>query len=74
MVRELWHRHWMGVGMIYWLVILGVLSYFMWLYFRPRRPTYSVEDPLEIAKRRLARGEITPEEYEDIKRKLYEGR
>jgi uncharacterized membrane protein len=46
----------------------------MWLYFRPRRPTYRVEDPLEIARRRLARGEITPEEYEDIKRKLDERR
>jgi putative membrane protein len=62
----------MGGGMIYWLLILGVLGYFLWFYYRPRRPTYRVEDPLEIAKRRLARGEITPEEYEEIKRKLDE--
>jgi putative membrane protein len=64
----------MGDGMIYWLLILGVLAYFMWLYFRPRRPSSRKEEPLEVAKRRLAKGEITPEEYEDIKRRIKEGR
>lgn len=47
--------------MIYWLVMLGGLSYFLWLYFKPSRPTYRVEEPLGIAKIRLARGATTPQ-------------
>ncbi len=55
-----------------WVLIFCGLCYWGWGWFRPRRyRRYSYrQDPLEIARERLARGEITPEEYEEIKRTL----
>lgn len=54
------------------LLIIGVLAYWAYGWYRPRRyAAYPVErNPLEITQERLARGEITSEEYEEIRKKL----
>jgi uncharacterized membrane protein len=64
--------HYMGWGMIFWALILVGLGYLLWLSFRSRRSLSREQDPLEIARTRLAQGEITPEEYDHIKSKLEE--
>jgi len=56
------------------IVGLGVLFYYL---SRGRHPEDMIrrsprdEDPLEIAKRRYARGDITKEEFEQLKTHLY---
>ncbi len=53
------------------LVIGGVVLFVAWLsgQFRPARIEVA-EDPLEILRRRFARGEISREEYERMQRDL----
>ena len=69
----------MGGGMWLWVfLIFGCGSLFFW--YRPRhyrryrsfRPYGHIrqDDPLDIASARLARGEITFEEYEKIKKAI----
>ena len=72
-----WHAHdgmgwWMLFGGILWLVFLGTVIYFI-IYAlggtrSARRP--DEDDALEIARRRYARGDITHEEFEQIRRDL----
>ena len=61
----------LGWGMWFWLLIIGGAAYFFFITYRPRRDYYR-ETPLEIARNRYARGEITSEEFEEIKRNLEE--
>lgn len=53
--------HW--IWWIFWLALIGVIVFYGWR--RPggqrRRPR---ETPKEVLQRRLASGEIAPEEYE----------
>lgn len=78
-----WYCHGLGwsglgvVGMILNLVffagVLAVLGFgVFWLARQPdRRTTPGVEvDPLEIARRRLAAGEISGAEFEEIRDRL----
>ncbi len=71
----MWPWMWGGLGMgggmwIWFLLFMGCgMFFFRWwprpyrrMYYRPIR-----EDPLEVARMRLARGEITTEEYEQIR-------
>jgi uncharacterized membrane protein len=73
---------WTGLG---WLGPLFGLSLFIgligllvigsvWLVRRttqqPVMATQTGQDPLELARRRLATGEITPDEFEDLRRRL----
>jgi len=53
------------------LAIMGILAYFLKqnVHFRPMGDT-SHETRLEILKKRYARGEITQEEFEDMKKSL----
>ncbi|MBR9874310.1 SHOCT domain-containing protein [Vibrio sp. J1-1] len=53
--------------MIIWLVIIGGIA---WLLFSAKNSSNTVETPLDIAKKRYAKGEITKEELEEIKRQL----
>lgn len=55
-----------GLWWIFWLVLIGVLIFFGWGRSgeQRRRPR---ETPLEVLQRRLASGEIAPEEYETRK-------
>lgn len=58
-----------------WPLILFGCGYWFWLGYRPRRDrryrTYR-ENPRDIAQRRLASGEISSTEFEEIKRTLHE--
>lgn len=79
-----WHDGWMGMGG--WMfpgfgliIVILVVVLFVWLIngtrqggasVEPRPPRDISEDPLEIVKRRYARGEITREEFEQLKRDL----
>jgi uncharacterized membrane protein len=60
---------WMGWVMWLWFLVLAGLGYLAYAWFRPRRHV-AKEDPLEVARLRLARGEITAEEYEELVRRL----
>jgi len=54
--------------LLLWVVIIGLV---LWAIFSPKG-VFSVprETPLDIAKKRYAKGEITQKELDDIKSKL----
>lgn len=59
----------MMLGMVFfWLaVILGIALLVGWVIQASRGPSVGGEDPLEIARRRYARGEISRDEYERLR-------
>jgi uncharacterized membrane protein len=57
-----------GAGMWIWPLVLAGLGYLAWYSFRPRRRRYIREEPVEVIRMRLARGEITVEEFESIRK------
>lgn len=73
-----WHPCSYGFGGFTSLLFLVLIGLVLWLVFGRHRyrlgwpPGASPhnEPPLEIAKRRYARGEITREEFEEIKKNL----
>ena len=70
-----WHHEgfgWFAVfGGILWLILLGVIIYLLISLLAPSREhRHQEEDPLEIAKRRYAKGESTREEFEQMRRDL----
>jgi len=70
-----WHHEgfgWFAVfGGILWLILLGVIIYLLISLLAPSREhRHQEEDPLEIAKRRYAKGEIGREEFEQMRRDL----
>jgi putative membrane protein len=72
-----WHAHegmgwWMLFGGVLWILFWASIIYLIVSVLAPkeRRERYDHDDPLEIAKRRYAQGEITREEFEQIQRDL----
>jgi putative membrane protein len=67
---------WWGIGMMIIMVVFwgGIIALIVWAIMRFARGSGSNisarRDPLEIAKERYARGEITKEQFEQIKRDL----
>jgi putative membrane protein len=64
-----------GIGMIlFWVLLIGGAIWFVQALGRASRPTKadlpSVESPLDILKRRYAKGEITKEQFEEMKNDL----
>jgi putative membrane protein len=63
----------MGFGWIIWIIILAII---IWAVIRiantsqNRRSNNSGETPLDILKKRYARGEISKEQYEQMKKDL----
>lgn len=51
-----------GFWWIFWLALIGVILFFGWARSGDRNRR-SRETPHEVLKRRLASGEISPEEY-----------
>ena len=61
----------MGVFVLFWVLVLaGVALLTRWLWVQARPTAKANESALEILKRRYARGEITREEFETIRRDL----
>ncbi len=62
---------WMGGMMLFGLLILVGVGFLLYYAMRPRgQARKNVDDPLEVARMRLARGEITLTEFEEIRKKL----
>jgi len=59
-------------GIFMWIIILvitGLIGFGVFYFFRKGKTTKD-ETPLEILQKRYAKGEISKEEYEDIKNTL----
>jgi len=63
----------MGGGWFIWVIVI-VLIGLGFSYFAPRRgaPSRRGDDALDVERRRLARGEISNEEFEEKKKRLRE--
>jgi len=59
----------MGIGMIFWIVLVAVVVWTVVSLF-PRGNGRSEEVPLEILKRRYAKGEISQAEFEQARAHL----
>lgn len=58
-------------GGIFWLILVGLIIYLIVSVLAPSHgPRQREEDPLDIVKRRYAKGEITREEFEQIRKDL----
>ena len=69
--EEGWH-HVTGGGLFMWLLwmlVFGVIIYFLVDYSKKQRPD-NEETPLDILLRRYAKGEISREEFEQMKQDL----
>lgn len=71
-----WNGGW-AAGMIVMMVLFvgGVIGLVVWLVSRSANPDWGRrsdqgDNPLEIARRRYARGEITKDEYDRLKKDL----
>jgi putative membrane protein len=62
----------MGFGLIIPLLLIGGIAYALgWRpQFNQTRPDQTSQTPLELLKARFARGEISREEYEQMRRDL----
>lgn len=62
----------MGLGLIFWiLIIVGVILLIKWLVDQGKTTGGGEQQSsLEILKSRYARGEITAEEFEEMKKRL----
>jgi putative membrane protein len=63
---------WMVFGSFLWIVFWGTLVYLFVSFFRGLQTGTPEErsDPIEIAKRRYASGQITSDEYQRIRHDL----
>lgn len=61
----------MGVFFLFWiLALVGLVLLIRWLWIQGRSFPRTEDSALEILKRRYARGEITREEFESMRRDL----
>ncbi|HEX2865829.1 MAG TPA: SHOCT domain-containing protein [Ignavibacteriales bacterium] len=65
---------WMMAGPLFWIVVIGVIVYAILNRSRhyPGGPglPHQEETPLDILKKRYAKGEITRDQYEQMKKDL----
>jgi putative membrane protein len=60
---------WLFMLLFWGLIIVGLVLLVRWLWERGH-PATGADAPLEILKRRYARGEIAKEEYDQMRRDL----
>ena len=67
-----WHGMWFSG--LFWIIILALI---VWVVIRltgnnqsKQQPTSSGETPMEILKKRYAKGEITKDQFEQIKKDI----
>ncbi len=59
-----------GMNMLSWIILMVfIIGIVLWL-INPNNHKEKKEEPLEILKRRFAKGEITKEEFEEAKKSL----
>lgn len=57
--------------MVFWIIVLAMIAFVALRYLKDHEPhTTSHVDPLDIAKERYAKGEITKEQFEQVKKDL----
>jgi putative membrane protein len=72
----MWHANdgmgwWMVFGGVFWLLFWASIIYVLFYAVTHREHRHDGDgDAMEIARRRLARGEITPQEFEEIAKRL----
>lgn len=55
---------------IFWIVVLGLVIYAVFKFLNSQSQTSDKSDPLNIAKERYAKGEITKQQFEQLKKNL----
>ena len=60
---------WFGMG-FWWILVIVVVGVVVWLTGRRSDQPQGADSPLEILKKRYARGEIKREEFDQMKRDL----
>ncbi len=68
---HLFEGHYWGMHIIWWVIWV---IFIMWIFATPwdiPGQKMKKETPLDLLKKRYANGEISKEEYEDIKKTLY---
>ena len=63
--------YWLGWAWVLALIALIIVA-LIWTIRRAGRPTVGSESPLGIVQRRYARGDLSAEEFETMKRQLSE--
>lgn len=63
---------WMFFHFLFWILIIGVVLLIVWLVRQPGRYErgHGGESSLDILKKRYARGEISKEEFEKMKKDI----
>ena len=61
---------WLMMLLFWALIIAGALLVIRWLVDQTRSPALGSETALDVLKRRYAKGEITKEQFEAMKRDL----
>ncbi len=64
--------HYMYGGWFMWLILVIVVAFAIYFIVQTQRSGNIRETPLEILKKRYAKGEISKEEYDRLKRDLSE--
>ena len=65
---------WMGFGWLLWIAVTVIIVFFITKYTNSQKSIYtqnrSDESPLDILKKRYAKGEISKEDFDKIKKDL----
>jgi putative membrane protein len=57
--------------MLFWVLVLALIGFIVIRLFKNHEPTDNTRiDPISIVKERYAKGEITKEEFEQLKKDL----
>lgn len=70
-----WHMHQMGIGAWIYLIVLILFFVIAGIYLTQQKkdpPEDAEDDPVNILKKRYARGDITSQEYGEMKKNLSE--